>query len=113
MNDLSGSKQLQLFKLLDKAFYFYTLGLLIHTSYVPADLLYCTLRQRFKSLLLDQFQHRMSMLEDLGIVFIRKVGQQDCVLLKADYHYYLHKLYLDSSDTRLSQLMESIHKSLQ
>ncbi len=103
MTELSGTKQLQLLNLIDKPFYFYTLGLLSYTPYVPHNLLYQTLRKRFKSLQISHFQRRIYGLEGLGLLLIISLEEQGFLQLKPDYQMHLQQLYQGNQDASLHQ----------
>ncbi len=108
MTELSGFKQLQLLNLIDKPFYFYTLGLLSYTPYVPKDLLFKTLRKRFKSLPFILFQKRICELEELGLLLIISLEGQSYFQLRPGYQTYLQQLYQDNQDEGLSQLHQHL-----
>lgn len=112
MTDLSGPKQLQLLNLIDKPFYFYTLGLLSYTPYVPQDLLFQTLRKRFNSLPLIHFQRRIYGLEELGLLLIISLEGQGYLQLKSDYQTQLQQLYQGNQDAELNYLHQQMHQHL-
>ncbi len=112
MTQLSGLEQLQLLNLIDKPFYFYTLGLLSDTPYLPQGLLFQTLRKRFKSLPLILFQQRLCGLEERGLLLIISLEGKGYLQLNPDYQTHVQQLYQGNQDAGLHKLYHHLHRYL-